>query len=160
MRLFNRPKPSTVSELFDEKTFYQRFLLDLKQSQQEVIIESPYITALRMELLYPTLEHLLTSKVQIYIVTRDPVDHEEEYMRYQATNEILYCNELGINTILLTGCHHRKLAIIDRSILWEGSLNILSQSYSREIMRRMGEGECAQKMFDFLEMKKLLKKAI
>ena len=157
MRLFNRPKSSLDSELFDEKTFYQRFLLDLKQSQQEVIIESPYITTSRMEMIYSTLEHLLTRKVQIYIVTRDPVNHEDEYMRYQATNEILHCNELGINTILMTGYHHRKLALIDRSILWEGSLNILSQSYSREIMRRVGEGEWAQKMFDFLQMKELLK---
>ena len=157
MRLFNRPKPSTVSELFDEKTFYQRFLQDLKQSRNEVIIESPYMTTSRMEMLYPTLERLLTRKVQIYIVTRDPVDHEDEYMRYQATNEILHCNELGIITILMTGYHHRKLAIIDRSILWEGSLNILSQSYSREIMRRMEKGEWAQKMFDFLQMQELLK---
>ncbi|MBP7967155.1 hypothetical protein KAZ66_02680, partial [Candidatus Woesebacteria bacterium] len=76
MRLFNRPKPSTVSELFDEKTFYQKFLQDLKQCRNEVIVESPYITTSRMEMLYPTLEHLLTCKVQIYIVTRDPVDHE------------------------------------------------------------------------------------
>ena len=31
------------------------------------------------------------------------------------------------------GNHHRKLAILDRKVLWEGSLNILSQTRSREI---------------------------
>jgi hypothetical protein len=48
--------------------------------------------------------------------------------------------------------HHRKLAILDREILWEGSLNILSQSRSREIMRRIKEKKYAQEMFNFLNL--------
>jgi len=58
-------------------------------------------------------------------------------IRHQATNEILFCKELGINIILLRGSLHRKIAIVDRSILWEGSLNMLSHYNSQEIMRRL-----------------------
>jgi len=59
---------------------------------------------------------------------------------------------MGVQTFLCSGNHHRKLAIIDRKILWEGSLNILSQNNSREIMRRI-EGEAfATELFEFLNL--------
>src|SRR3990167_534227 len=124
---FRNRNDSFKSKLFDETGFYAAFMSDLQQCKQEAIIESPYITASRMELLYPTVKDLLMRDVKIHIITRDPVEHEEFY-RHQATNEILTCYEMGINMVMLRGYHHRKLATIDRKILWEGSLNILSQS--------------------------------
>ena len=42
---------------------------------------------------------------------------------------------LGIQVYVTRNEHHHKLAILDRQILWEGSLNILSQTKSREIMQ-------------------------
>ena len=47
---------------------------------------------------------------------------------------------------------HRKLAIIDGQILWEGSLNILSQVLSREIMRRTNSIELAHQMIQFTKI--------
>src|SRR3989338_3194000 len=113
------------SILFDETTFYPNFIKDLYVCKKEIIIESPYITPARTEKLMPIFQELLYKGVNIHIITRDPVEHDEN-IRYQATDTILNCSEIVINIILLKGNHHRKLAIIDRSILWEGSLNILS----------------------------------
>ncbi|OGH38545.1 hypothetical protein A3F59_01995 [Candidatus Roizmanbacteria bacterium RIFCSPHIGHO2_12_FULL_38_13] len=152
---FRNRNDSFKSKLFDEIGFYDVFISDLQQCKQEAIIESPYITASRMELLYPGLKDLLRKKVKIHIITRDPVEHEEFY-RHQATNEILTCHEMGINTVMLRGYHHRKLAIIDRKILWEGSLNILSQSRSMEIMRRIEGKEWAEEMFRFTGLGRLI----
>lgn len=45
-----------------------------------------------------------------------------------------------------------EMAILDRQVLWEGSLNILSQSNSREIMRRIQGEDHAQEMFEFLKL--------
>jgi len=104
-----------------------------------------------MGLFYPVFTKLLKREIKIHIITRDPIDHDE-YFRDQATNEILECNEMGINVIMLKGNHHRKLAIIDRKILWEGSLNILSYNRSREIMRRIESEESANEMFGFLKL--------
>lgn len=145
-----------ASQLHDEKSFYAAFLKDLELCQKEIIIESPYITASRMEVLYPVFEELLENGIRIHIITRDPIEHEDEYMRNQSTNEILSCTELGINVVMLNGFHHRKLAMIDRSILWEGSLNILSQTKSLEIMRRIENKDLVIHMFTFLGLKKLL----
>ena len=37
------------TSLHDEKTFFSKFLTDLENSQNEVIIESPFITIARMK---------------------------------------------------------------------------------------------------------------
>lgn len=84
------------------------------------------------------------------IVTRDPSDHDDEYMRDQAVNEILRSKEMGVNITLLKGYHHRKLAIIDKKILWEGSLNILSQNKSKEVMRRIESSQLALEVLKFV----------
>lgn len=143
------------SQLFTEKDFYTQFILDLQECKNEVIIESPYITTSRMEWLYPVFRELLTRRVKVHIITRDPIEHDGHF-RHQATNEILKCNEMGINLIMLKGNHHRKLAIIDRKILWEGSLNILSYNHSQEIMRRIDGKEIANQMYHFLKLDRYL----
>ncbi len=159
MFLFWKNKPPfnnlQESRLFDETSFYEQFIKDLYSCQKEVIIESPYVTSSRMGVLLPIFTKLISKGIKIHIITRDPIEHDEN-MRYQATNEVLSCKENGINIILLRGNHHRKLAIIDRTILWEGSLNILSQGYSKEIMRRIKGDVSVKETRIFLNLDKII----
>ncbi len=144
-----------TSKLFNENTFYQSFISDLEKCKSEVIIESPFITTLRMNDFRSVFEKLLEKGVKIYIFTRDPGEHELP-MANQAEDEIQYLERIGIQTLICLNNHHRKLAILDKKILWEGSLNILSQNKSREIMRRIEGKESAMQMFDFLNLRKFL----
>jgi hypothetical protein len=75
-------------------------------------------------------------------------------MQYQAEKEIKTFEELGIAVLPFKGKIHRKLAIIDRNILWEGSLNILSQRESGEYMRRSVGKATAQQVIHFLKIDK------
>ncbi len=143
------------SSLFDEKTFYGQFLKDLKECKSEVIIESPFITTSRMKSLVPAFSRLVRRGVRVYVITRDPNEHMDPY-KQQSEAEIQRFEAMGVQALICLGNHHRKLAILDRKILWEGSLNILSQTKSREIMRRIAEREVAMEMFDFLKLKKFL----
>lgn len=143
------------ASLHDEKTFYGKFLDDLSKCREEVIIESPFITGVRMRTLYPVFEKLIKRGVKVYVVTRDPREHTEPYKK-QSEEAIQYFEQIGIQALLCVGNHHRKLAILDRQILWEGSLNILSQIKSREIMKRTDSKESAMQMFDFLKFEKVL----
>ena len=136
--------------LYDETTFYAKFRHDLLHSTNEVVIESPFITRERARTLYPIFEKLTNRGVRLYVVTRDPKEHGET-MEEQSEAEIHRFEALGIQVLLCTGNHHRKLAILDRQVLWEGSLNILSQTKSREIMRRIDSKEVATEMFNFLK---------
>jgi hypothetical protein len=143
------------SSLFDEKTFYQTFLRDLGRCQNEVIIESPFITSERMGTFDRIFQKLLNKDVKIYIFTRNPKEHDE-FMEPQSEDAIRWCESVGIQVLLCTGNHHRKLAILDRKLLWEGSLNILSQTRSREIMRRIDDEAITKDTFSFLKLYKFL----
>jgi len=143
------------SSLHDESTFYKHFITDLLKAKQEVWIESPFITTERMNQLTPVFNKLIRRGIKVYVVTRDPQEHEHPYIE-QSEREIRHFERIGVQTLICTGNHHRKLAIIDRNILWKGSLNILSQIKSREIMRRFEGGGFAVKMFEFLKLERFI----
>ncbi len=155
MLWFNRHSDMTSglidSSLYNEDTFYARFASDLKKCHSEVIIESPFITSRRLDLLIPSLQKLKSKHVRVTINTRDPETHDDENMRREARFALSKLQHMGVN-VLFTGGHHRKLAIIDRTILYEGSLNILSQNNSCEIMRRIESVQLAWQMIRFVKI--------
>ena len=136
------------SALFDNNTFYKAFERDLRRARHSVIIESPFITRRRMEHLLPLLMKLRRNGVRIVVNTRNPEEHNEEYA-IQAEDAVAAMQDIGIK-VLYTVKHHRKLAIIDEEVLWEGSLNILSQGDSCEIMRRTYSNDLAKGMMHFI----------
>ena len=144
-----------TTSLHNENTFYPNFIKDLENCKREVIIESPFITTQRMDLLFPILKRLNDRGVNIFIITRDPKEHIAKY-QCQSESEIQAFETVGIQVFLSNGNHHRKLAIIDRRVLWEGSLNILSQTKSKEIMRRLEGDGFAANMFKFLNYGKYI----
>lgn len=154
---FSKPDltPLLKSNLHDENTFYEAFIKDLKRCKKEVIIESPYITCQRMTKFEDLFRNLMKRGIKVYVITRSPNEHTQDLAR-QAELEISIFEEIGVQVLLCAGNHHRKLAIIDKEILWEGSLNILSQGWSREIMRRIESEELALQMFKFLKLEKVL----
>jgi hypothetical protein len=138
------------SSLCDQDTFYRAFLHDLQNCATELIIESPFITDYRMRELLPVLTKLSKRGVRIYINTRHPDEHDPEYAQ-QALTAVSTLQDIDA-TVLYTYKHHRKLAIIDRSVIWEGSLNILSYSNSSEIMRRMHSTAMAEELLGFIKL--------
>ncbi len=149
------PAPLLTSQLFDEKTFYRAFVNDLSNCKEEVIIESPFITTARVQMFLPLFQKLLARGVKIYVFTRNPIDPTNT-LDVQATDATIQLEKLGVQVFLCLDNHHRKLAIIDREILWEGSLNIFSQTLSREVMRRIHSQELAQQMFAFLKLERFI----
>jgi phosphatidylserine/phosphatidylglycerophosphate/cardiolipin synthase-like enzyme len=138
------------SSLFDNNTFYKAFERDLRHARQSAIIESPFITRRRMEHLLPLLTRLRRKGVRIVVNTRNPEEHNQEYA-IQAEEAVAAMQDIGIK-VLYTVKHHRKLAIIDEEILWEGSLNILSQGDSCEIMRRTVSSSLVYQMLCFIKL--------
>ncbi|MCX6727673.1 MAG: phospholipase D-like domain-containing protein, partial [Candidatus Saccharibacteria bacterium] len=120
--ILQRIQPATPdSTLFDENKFYETFVRDLKKCHTELIIESAYMTTKRINFLLPHFMKLKKSHVRVVINTRDPEEHEN-YLREEARRALSLLLEIGVQVIFSESLH-RKTAIIDRKILWEGSLN-------------------------------------
>jgi len=147
--MFRINKAYTKSKLFDQNTFYDAFTKDLKHARHRVIIESPFITTKRFATIYPLLQKATKHKVKIIINTRNPIEHGLS-MRNQALECISFLQDIGVDVFYTSGLH-RKVAIID-NVVWEGSLNILSQSNSCEIMRRTESSENTNQLIKFVKM--------
>lgn len=152
--LFRRFKSSSsdllTSQLHNEQTFYQAFMRDLRSCTSEAVIESPFITGNRIASLLPIFGKMRSRNIRIVVNTRHPSEHDAPY-EAQAWTAIERMQQMGVE-VLFTGGHHRKLAIFDKRVLWEGSLNILSQNDSCEIMRRIESEELARQMYYFIKL--------
>lgn len=143
------------SELYDAETFYRSFAKDLHRCKKELIIESPFLTKARVDSLSNTFQKLTAKGVSIVVNTR-PSSEQDIVMSLQSELAINMLLDMGVK-VLFTGGHHRKLAIIDRRILWEGSLNILSQRDSCEIMRKINSPYLAEQMISYIKLREYLR---
>ena len=144
--------PSDDIRMYNQDSFYRAFENDLVFAQDKVIIESPFITTKRINALLPILTDLRSRGVSITINTRDPSEHDIDY-ETQALDAVAILQSMDIQ-VLYTAKHHRKLAVIDNTIVWNGSLNILSQNDSCEIMWRISSPELANKLLGFINLKR------
>jgi phosphatidylserine/phosphatidylglycerophosphate/cardiolipin synthase-like enzyme len=151
-RLFSNSLDTTAlcnSRLFDNETFYEAFKRDLVYANQSTYIESPFITTKRMDMLLPILTSARHKGVRVTVNTRPPSEHDGKYID-QAYKAVQDMQSIGI-IVLYTVKHHRKIAIIDDEIIWEGSLNILSQSDSCELMRRSVSSSLVRQMKQYIK---------
>jgi phosphatidylserine/phosphatidylglycerophosphate/cardiolipin synthase-like enzyme len=148
----HKPSPANLltSRLYDDRSFYRAFTHDLNRCSIGVVLESPFITERRMSQLYPVIRKAAVRGISFIINTRDPVAHDDR-MKAEAYRAVRALQDLDI-LVLYTSNLHRKVAIIDDSILWEGSLNILSHGGSAEVMRRTESRELAEQMKQHLGM--------
>lgn len=142
------PSPLLTSQLFDEHSFFAAFSRDLKSAKQEVIIESPYITVRRAKEISKLFEKMYRRGVKVKILTRNP-EHHDGSLSAQAYKGIQIMRSAGARVWVCDDMRHRKISIFDNQILWEGSLNILSQNGSRELMRRTVSEELCRQLRKF-----------
>lgn len=107
-----------------------------------------------MRVLLPVIRRLCKKGVHVVVNTRDPAEHDAEYAN-QAIHAIASLQDLGV-IVLYTVKLHRRLAVLDDKILWEGSLNILFHYDSCEIMRRTLSEIMVKQMIEFLGIEKFM----
>jgi len=157
-KALNSEKPKEKSEngnLYNDKTFYNCFTKDLLEAKREVIIYSPFVSKFRTDYYKQTIEKLRNRNIEVFIFTR-PVETYDLILQDQIRIALERYEELGVCVFYLSGNIHEKVAIIDREILWEGSLNILSHRASHEMMRRISEENSAMQVLAYLKLQNKL----
>jgi hypothetical protein len=145
------PAPLLSSELFNEHSFYKEFSKDIRIAYDRIIIESPYITSRRAREISPLLRRAVYRSVKVTIYTRNPY-HHDGILISESLKGIGILREAGATVVACDDMRHRKLAMIDGYILWEGSLNMLSQNGSKEVMRRSVSNKLCQQMLRFIRV--------
>jgi len=123
---------SACTELHSEKDFWNAFLQDLSSAASSLTIVSPFITNDATWKVANEFRGLKERGVYIKVYTRPIEEHQNRYGFNLAYARL---QRIGVEVKLVSKIH-QKLAIVDDSVWWEGSMNILGFRDSREQMRR------------------------
>ncbi|MHC4328317.1 MAG: AAA domain-containing protein, partial [Planctomycetota bacterium] len=117
-----------------QEHFYRFLLHDILHARTRIVLYSPFITQDRLAELEPQIRAAGERGVQIFVVTKATSDrNRRERGTYRMLEDSL--RSWGANVVHKQRMHE-KLVFIDKDILWEGSLNPLSFSNTREHMER------------------------
>jgi hypothetical protein len=146
----NTNREPVYGHLYTERNFWAKFFLDLTTAKERIIILSPFLTVRRSGFFMDYFRVLKARSVDIRVYTR-PRDQQMGDMASQADIVIDQLRTIGVNVIERQSMH-QKVAIIDNTTAWEGSLNILSHKDTEEHMRRFEGGSTIEEIIRNLEL--------
>lgn len=146
-------RKSVSGDPYTERNFWAKFFQDLKTVRERLIILSPFLTMKRSSTFMDYFKAMIDKGIEIRVYTRPSKQHIGE-MQNQADLVIKQLRRIDANVIERR--MHQKMAIIDNSILWEGSLNILSRQgaaeHIEEHMRRFESPSAIEDVIRNLEL--------
>jgi ssDNA-binding Zn-finger/Zn-ribbon topoisomerase 1 len=140
--------PEHAAGAFTEGTFYPAFKTDLARAHRSIVIFSPFATGPGTSRWVDLLRAGLARGVRIRILTRPPGEFGGG-----GTDEVRELvqglRKLGV-AVDLRARMHEKIAILDKRILWHGSLNILSHRDTHESMLRIDSPAACEQLARFV----------
>ncbi|MBX9668836.1 MAG: helix-turn-helix domain-containing protein [Candidatus Obscuribacterales bacterium] len=121
---------------YNTKTFWPSFELDMSAAKTSVAIYSPFVSVRRLERLTPILRSLAERQTLVCVFLQSLQSRSGKEVIEERRNLVEKLRSLKVHVNSIPRMHE-KVAILDDTILWEGSLNILSQNDSSERMRRI-----------------------
>jgi len=124
-----------LAGIFNEGNFYSAFRQDILSANESILIFSPFVTEHGAGRWMDIIRERLLRGVKVRIVTKPPSE-QGGALGKSALNEIFAAmEEMGI-VVDFRARMHEKFAIIDNTVIWHGSLNILSHRDTTESMIR------------------------
>lgn len=129
---------SFKSGIFDGRDFTRSAYFDIDQAKESVIILSAFITPQRVGEIGDLLRKKVGEGVKVRCVTR-PANRNGMIPQEQGESAIRALEGIGVGVDLRNNMHE-KVILIDRRIVWMGSLNPLSHTdKTSEIMTRVDD---------------------
>lgn len=130
--------------IYDQVTFQSRFLQDVAQARESVLIFSPFAAPRRVQWLATALEQCAQKRIPVTVVMRS-AESLPERSRKSAQIAVERLKSQSCSLIFRSDIH-QKYAIIDDRIVWYGSINLLSFGSSQESMMRLVSGSIAHEL--------------
>ncbi|HMN99825.1 MAG TPA: AAA domain-containing protein [Miltoncostaeaceae bacterium] len=118
---------------------FRHLAVDLDAAAERVVIYSPFITHNRLAELQPHLKAIAERGVALWVITKPLGERAKgDQPAYRELEETL--RRWGARVVHKARMHE-KLVIVDRNVLWQGSLNPLSYRDTQELMERRDSAE-------------------
>lgn len=146
----NAPKVLKIGiSHYSDASFAAVFQSDLATCTNEVIILSPFVSTRAREY-FPLFSSLVANRVTVEVYTKPLREQPPNLEKHFFTVESVL-GQSGVRFFVRPGMHE-KAAILDKRILWHGSLNILSHNDTRESMLRFDSAELTEQVLTDLQL--------
>ena len=137
-----------ISLIYDGNNYLQVFYADISASEKEVIIVSPYMRKNRFPQISRVLSNAITNNASVTVFTR-PSDNFKESERALVEQNANFLREQNIKVVFKSNLN-QKFAIIDKYVIWFGSINFLSFGNNEESIMRLESYDIAGELLDLL----------
>ncbi|WP_431983087.1 AAA domain-containing protein [Streptomyces qinglanensis] len=133
-----------ITGIDDERTFFTTFEDGIREARTSIWLWAPWV-ANRVRSILPLLRDAVDRGVRVTVFIRDDTDQ----LQARPANQTLIADLRSIvHTVVPVHVMHQKIAVIDERTVLIGSLNTLSQSWTREVMVTMRGGHFARKLLE------------
>lgn len=138
-----------VDIIFDKSNFMPVYANDIVNASREILIVSPFVTKRRSLQMLPNLTVAIGNKVKVTVITRPAEDFKDrDTIVLQNTLDML--KETGIKIVCKSKIH-QKFAVIDQSVVWYGSINLMSFGSAEESVMRLESPNIANQLTKSIE---------
>ena len=140
-----------VNAIFDGETYRSVYESDLNQANLEIVISSPGINQPKTRWFLRTIYNQQLQGIRVSILTIPSAEYPDSRVE-QAGKLINQLKDAGVYVKETPGLHEH-FAVIDKEIVWYGSMNLLSGEKEDDSMIRVQSQEIAEELLETIFIK-------
>jgi phosphatidylserine/phosphatidylglycerophosphate/cardiolipin synthase-like enzyme len=138
--------------IFDKDNFLSVFNQDIVATQKEIVIVSPFVRKHRVSRMIQNLKVATARNLSVIVVTRPKEDFpDKDHAALLRTLDLLTMS--GVKVVFQANIH-QKFAVMDRKIVWYGSINLLSYGSAQESIMRIAGPNIANALLKSIDPQK------
>ena len=138
-------KQEVSNSIFDSLGYWTVFEKDVLSAAKSIVISSPFLSSRKVEWLVDQSETLQKRGVTITVFSLRPEEYPEDGREHH-TDLLERLASAGICVKTQSHCYERY-AVIDQSLVWYGSMNLLSKSKEDDSLMRIVSPSIAAELF-------------
>ena len=140
-------KQEVSNSIFDSLGYWEVFEKDVLSAEKSIVISSPFLSSRKVGWLVEQSEILQKRGVTIMVFSLSPEEYPEDGREHHV--ELLNrLDNTGIRVNTQNRCHERY-AIIDQSLVWYGSINLLSRGREDDGLMRIISPKIAAELLEW-----------
>ena len=140
-------KQEVANSIFDSQNYFDVFEKDVVSASKSIVISSPSFSFKKVNWLCAESEQLQLRGVSVVVLTLDPEDYPEDG-RDQHKSHIEHLISAGVN-VITRHKYRERFAIIDKSLVWYGSMTLLSNEKEDDSLMRINNPVIAEELLEF-----------
>ena len=139
-------KQEVTNSIFDSIGYWTVFEKDILSAAKSIVISSPFLSSRKVEWFIDQSEILQKRGVTITVFSLRPEAYPEDGREHH-TDLLERLASAGICVKTQTHCHERY-AVIDHSLVWYGSMNLLSRGREDDSLMRIVSPEISAELLE------------